>query len=292
MKGIVLAGGSGTRLYPITKGISKQLIPVFDKPMVYYPISVLMQAGIREILIISTPNDLPCFKQLLGDGTDFGVRFQYAEQQSPEGIAQAFVIGKDFIGDDSVCLILGDNIFHGEGFETKLQSALENAERNNKASVFTIDVKDPERFGIAEIDGDGRCISLEEKPKNPKSNHAVVGLYFYPNSVVDVAVKIKPSDRNEYEITAVNQYYLHEGDLSVQMLDKGFVWYDTGTHESLLDASIYIRDVEKDLGRKIASLEDIAYSKGWISKDQVNVLAEPMKKNQYGKYLLDLVHIK
>lgn len=292
MKGIVLAGGSGTRLYPITKGISKQLLPVYDKPMIYYPVSVLMMAGIREILVISTPNDLPCFQRLLGDGANFGVQFEYAEQPSPDGIAQAFVIGKDFIGDDSVCLILGDNIFYGEGLERKLQSAFEDAERNNKASVFTYDVDDPERFGIAEIDADGRCISLEEKPNNPKSNHAVVGLYFYPNSVVDVAVKIKPSDRNEYEITAVNQYYLHEGDLSVQMLDNGFVWYDTGTHESLLDASIYVRDVENDLGRKIACLEDIAYSKGWISKDQVNVLAEPMKKNQYGKYLLDLVHIK
>ena len=292
MKGIVLAGGSGTRLYPITKGISKQLLPVYDKPMIYYPVSALMMAGIREILIISTPTDLPCFNRLLGDGSDFGVRFEYAEQPSPDGIAQAFVIGRGFIGDDSVCLILGDNIFYGEGLESKLQNAIEDAERNNKASVFTYDVDDPERFGIAEIDADGRCISLEEKPNNPKSNHAVVGLYFYPNSVIDVADKIKPSDRNEYEITAVNQYYQHEGNLNVQMLDNGFVWFDTGTHESLLDASIYVRDAERNLGRKIACLEDIAYSKGWICKDMVNDMAEPMKKNQYGKYLLDLVHIK
>lgn len=292
MKGIVLAGGSGTRLYPITKGISKQLIPVFDKPMVYYPISVLMQAGIREILIISTPNDLPCFKQLLGDGTDLGVRFEYAEQPSPDGIAQAFVIGRDFIGDDSVCLILGDNIFHGEGLETKLQSALEDAERNNKASVFTFDVKDPERFGVAEIDADGRCLSLEEKPSRPKSNHAVVGLYFYPNSVVDVAVKIKPSDRNEYEITSVNQYYLKEGDLNVQMLGQGFVWYDTGTPESLLEASEYVYKTEKEKGKIIACLEDIAYSNGWICKEKVNDLAEPMKKNLYGQYLLKLAQNK
>lgn len=290
MKGIVLAGGSGTRLYPITKGVSKQLLPIFDKPMVYYPISVLMLAGIREILIISTPTDLPCFQRLLGGGANFGVRFEYAVQQSPDGLAQAFIIGRDFIGKDSVCLILGDNIFHGEGLESKLKRALEDAELNNKASVFTYDVDDPKRFGIAEIDEYGRCLSLEEKPSNPKSNHAVVGLYFYPNSVVDVAVKVKPSDRNEYEITAVNQQYLKEGNLNVQMLSKDFTWFDTGTHESLLKASVYVCEKEKEQGLKIACLEDIAYSKGWINKEKVNELAEPMKKNKYGSYLLRLVN--
>lgn len=290
MKGIVLAGGSGTRLYPITKGISKQLIPIFDKPMIYYPISVLMLAGIRDILVISTSNDLPCFQRLLGDGTQFGVRFDYAVQPSPDGIAQAFVIGKDFIGDDSVSLILGDNIFHGEGLEVKLRCAVEDSEHNNKASVFTYDVKDPERFGIAEIAVDGRCLSLEEKPINPKSNHAVVGLYFYPNSVVDYSVRVKPSDRNEYEITEVNQLYLEAGNLNVQMLDKDFRWFDTGTHETLLEASVFVMNAEKEEGRKIACLEYIAYTKGWISKEQMTELAEPMKKNQYGMYLLDLAH--
>lgn len=288
MKGIVLAGGSGTRLYPITKGVSKQLIPIFDKPMVYYPISVLMQAGIREILIISTPYDLPGFQRLLGDGTDYGVRFDYAEQPSPDGLAQAFLIGERFIGDDSVCLVLGDNIFQGHGFTKMLESAVQTAEGEGKATVFGYWVNDPERYGVAQFDSDGNCLSIEEKPAKPKSNYAVVGLYFYPNSVVDVAKNIKPSARGELEITTVNQVFLARKQLMVQQLGQGFAWLDTGTHDSLSEASTYIEVLEKRTGLKIACLEAIAYRKRWISEEQLRNLAQPMQKNQYGQYLLRL----
>lgn len=289
MKGIVLAGGSGTRLYPITKGISKQLMPIYDKPMVYYPISVLMLSGIRDILIISTPHDLPGFKRLLGDGSDYGVRFEYAEQPSPDGLAQAFTIGKDFIGDDSACLVLGDNIFHGSGFTGMLKEAVRTAEEEKKATVFGYWVNDPERYGVAEFDKDGNCISIEEKPSQPKSNYAVVGLYFYPNKVVEVAANIKPSARGEYEITTVNQEFLKDGELKVQTLGRGFAWLDTGTHDSLSEASTYIEVLEKRQGLKIACLEEIAYTNGWISAERIIELAQPMIKNQYGKYLLHLV---
>jgi len=289
MKGIVLAGGSGTRLYPITKGISKQLIPIYDKPMVYYPISVLMLAGIREILIISTPTDLPGFKRLLGDGSDFGVKFEYAEQPSPDGLAQAFIIGEKFIGNDSVCLVLGDNIFHGTGFSAMLKEAVVNAEKENKATVFGYWVDDPERYGVAEFDKEGICLSIEEKPAQPKSNYAVVGLYFYPNKVVDVAKNIKPSARGELEITTVNQEFLSSGELKVQTLGRGFAWLDTGTHDSLAEASIFVEVIEKRQGLKIACLEGIAYRKGWIDKDKMEALAQPMLKNQYGQYLLKVI---
>lgn len=289
MKGIVLAGGSGTRLYPITKGISKQLIPIYDKPMVYYPISVLMLAGIKDILIISTPTDLPGFKRLLGNGSDFGIRFEYAEQPSPDGLAQAFIIGEKFIGNDSVCLVLGDNIFHGTGFSSMLKEAVNNAENNNKATVFGYWVDDPERYGVAEFDKAGNCLSIEEKPKHPKSNYAVVGLYFYPNNVVDVAKNIKPSTRGELEITTVNQKFLSEGDLKVQTLGRGFAWLDTGTHDSLAEASIFVEVIEKRQGLKIACLEGIAYRKGWINKEKMESLAQPMLKNQYGQYLLKVI---
>lgn len=289
MKGIVLAGGSGTRLYPITKGISKQLMPIYDKPMVYYPISVLMLAGIREILIISTPFDLPGFKRLLGDGSDYGVHFEYAEQPSPDGLAQAFTIGKDFIGNDSVCLVLGDNIFHGAGFTGMLKEAVRTAEEEKKATVFGYWVNDPERYGVAEFDGEGNCLSIEEKPKHPKSNYAVVGLYFYPNKVVDVASIIKPSARGEYEITTVNQWFLNDGELKVQTLGRGFAWLDTGTHDSLSEASTYVEVLEKRQGLKIACLEGIAYRKGWISEERMRELAQPMIKNQYGQYLLKVI---
>ena len=289
MKGIVLAGGSGTRLYPITKGISKQLMPIYDKPMVYYPISVLMLAGIRDILIISTPYDLPGFKRLLGDGSDYGVRFTYAEQPSPDGLAQAFTIGKDFIGDDSVCLVLGDNIFHGSGFTAKLKEAVRAAEEEKKATVFGYWVNDPERYGVAEFDKDGNCLSIEEKPEHPKSNYAVVGLYFYPNKVVDVASKIEPSARGEYEITTVNQWFLRDNELKVQTLGRGFAWLDTGTHDSLSEASTYIEVLEKRQGLKVACLEDIAYRQGWIDEERMRELAKPMIKNQYGQYLLRVI---
>lgn len=289
MKGIVLAGGSGTRLYPITKGVSKQLLPVFDKPMIYYPISVLMLAGIREILIISTPYDLPGFKRLLGDGSEFGVRFEYAEQPSPDGLAQAFIIGEEFIGDDSVCLVLGDNIFHGAGFSGMLKEAVRNVETENKATVFGYWVNDPERYGVAEFDGEGNCLSIEEKPAVPKSNYAVVGLYFYPNKVVDVAKGIKPSARGELEITTVNQHFLESGELKVQTLGRGFAWLDTGTHDSLSEASTYIEVLEKRTGLKIACLEGIAYRRGWIDEEQMRRDAEPMLKNQYGQYLLKVI---
>lgn len=289
MKGIVLAGGSGTRLYPITKGISKQLMPIYDKPMVYYPISVLMLAGIRDILIISTPYDLPGFKRLLGDGSDYGVHFTYAEQPSPDGLAQAFTIGKDFIGDDSVCLVLGDNIFHGSGFTAKLKEAVRAAEEENKATVFGYWVNDPERYGVAEFDKDGNCLSIEEKPEHPKSNYAVVGLYFYPNKVVDVASKIEPSARGEYEITTVNQWFLRDNELKVQTLGRGFAWLDTGTHDSLSEASTYIEVLEKRQGLKVACLEDIAYRQGWIDEERMRELAKPMIKNQYGQYLLRVI---
>ena len=289
MKGIVLAGGSGTRLYPITKGISKQLIPIFDKPMIYYPISVLMLAGIREILIISTPFDLPGFKRLLGDGSDFGVKFEYAEQPSPDGLAQAFTIGADFIGDDAACLVLGDNIFQGAGLTNMLIEAVRTAEEDKKATVFGYWVSDPERYGVAEFDADGNCLSIEEKPEHPKSNYAVVGLYFYPNKVVDVAKTIKPSARGEYEITTVNQRFLEDGELKVQTLGRGFAWLDTGTHDSLSEASTYIEVLEKRQGLKVACLEVIAFRKGWITADKMRELAKPMLKNQYGQYLLQVV---
>ncbi len=289
MKGIVLAGGSGTRLYPITKGVSKQLLPIYDKPMVYYPIATLMQAGIRDILIISTPTDLPMFRRLLGDGSDYGVRFEYAEQPRPEGLAQAFLIGREFIGDDTVCLVLGDNIFHGAGFTRILHAAVTAAERDGDATVFGYRVDDPERYGVAEFDSDGRCLSIEEKPKHPKSDYAVVGLYFYPNSVVDIAASIKPSARGELEITSVNQAYLNRGRLRVETLPEGFAWLDTGTHESLAEASIYVEVLEKRQGVKIACLEGIAYRKGWISAGQVERIAAPMIHNQYGRYLMKLI---
>ena len=289
MKGIVLAGGSGTRLYPITKGISKQLMPIYDKPMIYYPISVLMLAGIREILIISTPFDLPGFKRLLGDGSDYGVHFEYAEQPSPDGLAQAFTIGKDFIGNDSVCLVLGDNIFHGSGFTKMLREAVRTAEEENKATVFGYWVNDPERYGVAEFDSDGNCLSIEEKPEHPKSNYAVVGLYFYPNKVVDIAHKIKPSARGEYEITTVNQCFLNDKQLKVQTLGRGFAWLDTGTHDSLSEASTYIEVLEKRQGLKVACLEGIAYRMGWIDDEKMRQLAQPMLKNQYGQYLLKVI---
>lgn len=289
MKGIVLAGGSGTRLYPITKGVSKQLLPIYDKPMVYYPLSVLMLAGIRDILLISTPQDLPGFKRLLGDGSDFGVKMSYAEQPSPDGLAQAFIIGKEFIGDDAVCLILGDNIFHGSYFVPKLKQAVIDAESGNKATVFGYWVNDPERYGVAEFDKQGNCISLEEKPKDPKSNYAVVGLYFYPNSVVEKAHHIKPSPRGELEITTLNQEYLQDHDLKIQILGRGFAWLDTGTHDSLADASIYVEVLEKRQGLKIACLEGIAYRKGWISKEKMIEMAKPMLKNQYGQYLMKVI---
>ena len=289
MKGIVLAGGSGTRLYPITKGISKQLMPIYDKPMIYYPISVLMLAGIREILIISTPFDLPGFKRLLGDGSDYGVHFEYAEQPSPDGLAQAFTIGKDFIGNDSVCLVLGDNIFQGVGFTKMLQEAVRTAEEEHKATVFGYWVNDPERYGVAEFDKEGNCLSIEEKPEHPKSNYAVVGLYFYPNKVVDVANKIKPSARGEYEITTVNQWFLNDKELKVQTLGRGFAWLDTGTHDSLSEASTYIEVLEKRQGLKVACLEGIAFRKGWIDEAKMRELAQPMLKNQYGQYLLKVI---
>ncbi len=289
MKGIVLAGGSGTRLYPITKGVSKQLLPVFDKPMIYYPISTLMLAGIRDILIISTPQDLPAFRRLLGDGSDFGVSFTYAEQPSPDGLAQAFIIGEDFIGSDAACLILGDNIFHGSYFIPKLKAAIENAERNNTATVFGYWVKDPERYGVAEFDDNGKCISIEEKPEHPKSNHAVVGLYFYPNNVIAKAKTIKPSARGELEITTLNESYLMDGHLNIQLLGRGFTWLDTGTHESLFEASAYIEAIEKRQGLKVACLEGIAYRKGWISEEKMRQVAQPMLKNEYGQYLIQVV---
>jgi len=289
MKGIVLAGGSGTRLYPITKGISKQLMPIYDKPMVYYPISVLMLAGIRDILIISTPHDLPGFKRLLGDGSDYGVHFEYAEQPSPDGLAQAFTIGKEFIGNDSACLVLGDNIFHGAGFSGMLKEAVRTADEEGKATVFGYWVNDPERYGVAEFDKEGNCLSIEEKPANPKSNYAVVGLYFYPNKVVDVASKIQPSARGEYEITTVNQWFLNDGELKVQTLGRGFAWLDTGTHDSLSEASTYIEVLETRQGLKVACLEGIAYRKGWITEERMRELAQPMIKNQYGQYLLKVI---
>ncbi|MBR4805772.1 MAG: glucose-1-phosphate thymidylyltransferase RfbA [Bacteroidales bacterium] len=286
MKGIVLAGGSGTRLYPITKGVSKQLLPIYDKPMIYYPVSVLMLAGIRDILIISTPQDLPGFKRLMGDGSDFGVNFSYAEQPSPDGLAQAFIIGKEFIGDDCACLVLGDNIFHGAGFSALLKDAVESAEKEKKATIFGYWVSDPERYGVAEFDKNGNCLSIEEKPKEPKSNYAVVGLYFYPNKVVDVAGSIKPSARGELEITTVNQEFLKAGELKVQTLGRGFAWLDTGTHDSLAEASAYIETIEKRQGLKVACLEGIALRKGWITPDKMREIAKPMLKNQYGQYLV------
>lgn len=289
MKGIVLAGGSGTRLYPITKGVSKQLLPIYDKPMVYYPISALMLAGIRDILIISTPYDLPGFRRLLGDGSDYGVHFEYAEQPSPDGLAQAFIIGERFIGSDSACLVLGDNIFYGAGFTSMLKTAVKDAEENNIATVFGYWVNDPERYGVAEFDKDGNCLSIEEKPTTPKSNYAVVGLYFYPNKVVDVALHIKPSARGELEITTVNQVFLKAGELKVQVFGRGFAWLDTGTHDSLSDASTFVEVIEKRQGLKIACLEGIAYRNGWISEEKMRELAKPMLKNQYGQYLMRIV---
>ena len=290
MKGIVLAGGSGTRLYPITKGVSKQLLPVYDKPMIYYPISVLMYAGIREILIISTPQDLPSFQRLLGNGEDFGVSFTYAEQPSPDGLAQAFIIGEEFIGDDCACLVLGDNIYHGTGFNELLKQAVQDAENESKATVFGYWVADPQRYGVAEFDAEGNCISIEEKPQNPKSNYAITGLYFYPNKVVEIAKSIKPSARGELEITSVNQAFLNEGNLKVQTLGRGFAWLDTGTHDSLSEASIFIEVIEKRQGLKTACLEAIAYEQGWISADKLREVAAPMAKNQYGQYLLNLAN--
>lgn len=290
MKGIVLAGGSGTRLYPITKGVSKQLLPIFDKPMVYYPISVLMMAGIRDILIISTPQDLPGFQRLLGDGSDYGVNFSYAEQPSPDGLAQAFIIGEEFIGNDCACLVLGDNIFQGAGISSLLKNAVVDAEQNNKATVFGYWVNDPERYGVAEFDKNSNCVSIEEKPKNPKSNYAVVGLYFYPNKVVEIAKNVKPSARGELEITSVNQAFLNSGELKVQVFDRGFAWLDTGTHDSLAEASTYIEVLEKRTGLKVACLEEIAYTQGWITKEKMQELAQPMAKNQYGQYLLKLIN--
>ena len=292
MKGIVLAGGAGTRLYPITKGVSKQLLPIYDKPMVYYPISVLMLAGIRDILIISTPEDLPAFRRLLGDGSDYGVHFSYAEQPRPEGLAQAFLIGKDFIGDDSVCLVLGDNIFYGMSFTQTLRQAVEDAEERNEATVFGYWVSDPERYGVAEFTPDGRCISIEEKPKEPKSNYAVVGLYFYPNSVVEVAEGVRPSARGELEITSVNQEFLRREQLLVQTLGRGFAWLDTGTHDSLSEASTFVEVIEKRQGLKIACLEEIAYRAGWLTREALIELAAPMAKNQYGQYLLRIADMK
>ena len=289
MKGIVLAGGSGTRLYPITKGVSKQLLPIYDKPMVYYPISALMLAGIRDILIISTPQDLPAFRRLLGDGADYGVHFQYAEQPSPDGLAQAFLIGKEFIGQDSVCLVLGDNIFHGNGLTPMLKAAVRDAEENGKATVFGYWVSDPERYGVAEFDREGNCLSIEEKPQKPKSNYAVVGLYFYPNQVVRVAQGIRPSARGELEITSVNQVFLQEGQLKVQVMGRGFAWLDTGTHDSLAEASTFVEVIEKRQGLKVACLEGIAYRNGWIDEERLREIARPMLKNQYGQYLLKVI---
>lgn len=289
MKGIVLAGGTGTRLYPITKGVSKQLLPIYDKPMVYYPVSVLMQAGIRDILLISTPDDLPAFRRLLGDGSDYGVRFAYAEQPSPDGLAQAFVIGREFVGDDAVCLVLGDNIFHGTGFTDLLHDAVVRAERERKATVFGYRVDDPERYGVAEFDAAGNCLSIEEKPAHPRSDYAVVGLYFYPNKVVEVASTIRPSARGELEITSVNQAFLRDGELTVQPLDRGFAWLDTGTHDSLAEASIFVEVIEKRQGVKIACLEGIAYRQGWITAEKLREAAAPMRHNQYGRYLLKLL---
>ena len=292
MKGLVLAGGSGSRLYPITKGVSKQLLPIYDKPMVYYPLSALLLAGIRDIMVISTPDDLPGFRRLLGDGSDYGVRITYAEQPSPDGLAQAFLIGADFIGDDSVCLVLGDNIFHGSGFTGLLREAVRTAEEDGKATVFGYRVEEPQRYGVAEFDAVGNCLSIEEKPAHPKSNYAVVGLYFYPNKVVDVAKGIKPSARGELEITSVNQSFLQSGELTVQTLQRGFAWLDTGTHDSLAEASIFVEVIEKRQGLKIACLEGIAYRNGWITSDKLRALAEPMLKNQYGQYLLKLLDEK
>lgn len=290
MKGIVLAGGSGTRLYPITKGVSKQLLPIYDKPMIFYPVSVLMLAGIREILIISTPQDLPGFRRLLGDGSDYGVRFEYAEQPSPDGLAQAFIIGERFIGDDSVCLVLGDNIFYGQSFTRMLKEAVDKAENEQKATVFGYYVNDPERYGVAEFDADGNVLSIEEKPKEPKSNYAVVGLYFYPNKVVDVAKNIKPSARGELEITTVNQWFLKDGELKVQLLGRGFAWLDTGTHDSLSEASTFVEVIEKRQGLKVACLEEIAFKQGWIDEKRLEQVALPMIKNQYGQYLMKLIN--